>query len=163
MKGRRRKLVLTAVLLVWLMLPFGADAEIVGRTAGGYIHRYTTDKGQDIYFFSIEEETLVETETDVNFDGHTDLTVVTARGASNTYYEFYLWNGREYEYAERWTGDIANYALVDGKYLVSRRDDDDEGMLFYTQICIWEGGVLKTLRTMVSEEETSIAPREEIT
>ena len=122
-------------------------------TAEGYIHRYTADNGQEIYFASSEREALVSYD-DVNFDEHPDLAVVTALGASNAFYEFYLWNGSEYEYAERWTSDIINYELVDGKYLVSRSNDGNAGALFHAQICVWDGNVLKVIRTMVSEEET---------
>ena len=141
------------VLVLCLLLPCVANAEIVGRTADGYIHRYVADNGQEIYFVSNTEEALVETDADVNFDGHPDLAVVTAMGASNAFYEFYLWNGSEYVYAERQTDDIVNYELVDGKYLVSRSNDGSAGLLFHVQICVWEGNALKTIRTMVSEEE----------
>ncbi len=152
MNTRRISALLVIALL--LALPFGSLAEVVGRTADGYIQRYTADNGQEIYFVSTTEEALVETDTDVNFDGHPDLAVVTTLGASNAWYEFYLWNGSEYEYAERWTGDIINYYLAGGKYLVSQSNDGSAGMLFHAEICVWDGNVLKTLRTMVSEEET---------
>ncbi len=58
------------------------------------------------------------------------------------------------EYAERWTSDIVNYSLADGKYLVSRSNDGNAGALFHAQICVWDGNILKTIRTMESEEET---------
>ena len=147
---------LCAAFALVMCLGVTASAEIVGKTADGWIHRYIADNGQEIYFVSTGEEALVETDADVNFDGHPDLAVVTALGASNTFYEFYLWNGSEYEYAERWTDDIINYELVDGRYLVSRSNDGSAGALFHVQICVWEGTILKTVRTMVSEEETSV-------
>ena len=103
----------------------------------------------------MEKEPPVRYE-DVNFDGHPDLVMVTALGASNAYYEFYLWNGSEYEYAEHWIDDIINYELVDGQYLVSRSNDGNAGTLFHAEICVWDGNVLKSIRTIVSEEETSI-------
>lgn len=150
----QRVLLLLAMVMI-LALPCMAGAEIVGRTADGYIHRYTADNGQEIYFVSLEKEPMIKYE-DVNFDGHPDLALIVALGVSNARYEFYLWKGSKYEYAERWTEDIVNYELVDGKYLVSHRDDGSAGLLFRTEICAWEGNVLKTLRTMVSEEETDI-------
>ena len=150
----QRVLTFIAVMLV-LALPNAAGAEVMGRTEDGYIHRFTADNGQEIYFVSLEEDAMVRYD-DINFDGHPDLVAVVALGASNARYEFYLWNGSEYAYADRWTDDIVNYELVDGKYLVSRRDDGNAGMLFKTQICVWDGNVLKPLRTMVSEEETVI-------
>ena len=144
-----------AMILITMCLAFTASAEVVGRTADGYIHRYTADNGQEIYFVSTEEEPPVSYD-DVNFDGHPDLVLVTILGASNAYHEFYLWNGSEYEYAEHEAHDIVNYELVDGKYLLSRSNDGSAGALFHAQICVWDGPVLKSIRTMVSEEETSI-------
>ena len=152
---RIQRVFMMALMALLLALPCVAGAEIVGRTAEGYIHRYTADNGQEIYFVSLEEDAMVRYD-DVNFDGHPDLAVTVALGASNARYEFYLWNGSEYAYAECWTGDIFNYALVDGKYLVSHRNDGRAGLLFCTEICVWEDNVLKTRRTMVSEEETDI-------
>lgn len=146
---------ISIIAVIVMCLAAAASAEIVGRTADGYIHRYAADNGQEIYFVSNTEEAVVRID-DVNFDGHPDLAVVTAQGGSNTWYEFYLWNGSGYEYAERWTGDIANYQLADGKYLLSRTDDGSGGMLFHAQICVWEGSILKTVRTMASEEEYTI-------
>ncbi len=147
---------LSVIFMITMCLAITASAEIVGRTADGYINRYTADNGQEIYFVSNTEEPLVETDKDVNFDGHPDLAVVTVLGVSNAYYEFYLWNGSEYEYAERWTGDIVNYTLADERYLVSRSNDGNAGALFHAEICVWDGNILKSIRTMVSEEETSI-------
>ncbi|MBQ9264991.1 MAG: hypothetical protein IJ189_12400 [Clostridia bacterium] len=154
---KTRAITFCSILMTTLLclLPGLAGAEIVGRTYDGYIHRYTADNGQDIYFVSTSEEALVETGRDVNFDGHSDLAVVTALGASNAFYEFYLWNGSEYEYAERWTSDIVNFELVADKYLVSRSNDGSAGMLFTAQICVWDGAILKAIRTMVAEEETT--------
>ena len=148
-------ILLSAAIMISMCLAITASAEIVGRTADGYIHRYTADNGQEIYFVSIEEDAPVKYD-DVNFDGHPDLAVVTALGASNAYYEFYVWNGSEYEYAEHWAEKIINYELADGQYLVSRSNDGNAGALFHAEICVWDGNVLKTIRTMVSEEETSI-------
>ncbi len=147
-------LLIAAAAVSAVCLADTASAEIVGRTADGYIHRYTADNGQEIYFVSNNEEALVSYD-DVNFDGHPDLAVITALGVSNAYYEFYLWNDGVYEYAERSTSDIVNYELVDGQYLVSRSDDGSAGALFHAQICVWDGSVLKVIRTMVSEEKKS--------
>ena len=153
MKIQTGACILAAVLL--LAMPCIAGAEIVGRCTDGYIHRYTADNGQEIYFVSTEEQPFVSYD-DVNFDGHPDLAVVTVLGASNAWHEFYLWNGSGYEYAELDAGDIINYELADGRYVVSRSNDGNAGLLFHAQICVWEGNTLKVIRTMVSEEETSI-------
>lgn len=145
--------VFSMIIALLLTMAGVANAEIVGRTSDDYIHRYIADNGQEIYFVSTSEEEYVEIQ-DVNFDGHPDLAIVTALGASNAYYEFYLWNGTSYEYAERQTDDIINYALVDDRYLVSKSNDGSAGALFHAQICVWDGNMLKTIRTMVSEEES---------
>ena len=155
MKTKGIRALFALILAGVCLLPALAGAEIVGRTYDGYIHRYTADNGQEIYFVSLLEEALVSYD-DVNFDGHPDLAVVTAQGASNTFYEFYLWNGAGYEYAERETRDIVNYELAGGKYLVSRSNDGSAGALFHAQVCVWDGPVLKTIRTMAAEEETAI-------
>ena len=144
-----------AAMLMMTVMPCGAGAEIVGRTADSYIHRYLADNGQEMYLVSTEREVPVSYD-DVDFDGHPDLCVVTVLGASNARYEFYLWRDGKYEYAERWTSDIINYELVDGKYLVSRSNDGSAGMLFHVQVCVWDGNILKSVRTMVSEEEKAI-------
>ena len=154
MKTRRIAFWIALLLLAGTVL--SAGAEVVGRTADALIHRFTAGNGQEIYFVSTAEETIVDTATDVNFDGQPDLTVVTAQGASNTFFAFYLWNGSEYVPAEPVPGDVANYALVDGRYLVSWRNDGSAGLLCHAEICVWEGSELKTIRTLDAEEETVI-------
>ena len=73
---------LCAAFALMMCLGVTASAEIVGKTADGWIHRYIADNGQEIYFVSTGEEALVETDADVNFDGHPDLevTFVTEAG-----------------------------------------------------------------------------------
>ena len=44
---------------------------------------------------------------------------------------------------------------MNGRYLLSRSNDGNAGMLFHAQICVWDGMILKTIRTMVAEEETT--------
>ena len=41
-------ILLSAILIITMCLAVTASAEIVGRTADGYIHRYTADNGQEI-------------------------------------------------------------------------------------------------------------------
>jgi hypothetical protein len=149
-----KKYILIFIVFTAFLISCAAKAEIVGKTADGFIHRYIASNGQEIYFVSTGQEALVNIDTDVNFDGYPDLTVVTNRGASNFFYEFFLWNGKEYEYAEYKTDDIVNFYPAYGKYIVSERNDGSAGALFKTQICIWDGNILKAVRTMVSEEET---------
>ena len=41
--------------------------------------------------------------------------------------------------------------------MLSRSNDGSAGMLFHAQICVWDGDVLKPFRTMVAEEEETVA------
>ncbi len=151
---KRKILLFTLVCTLALSSVMAACADVVGRTQDGYIHRYTAENGQDIFFVSTEENPQILTDTDVNFDGHPDLAIVTSMGVSNTFYTFYLWDGSKYVYPQCMTDGIANYELVDGKYVVSHSNDGWAGALFKDQICVWKGSALEALRTMVSEEET---------
>ena len=65
-------ILLSVMIMISMCLVLTASAEIVGRTADEYIHRYLADNGQEIYFVSIEEEPPVRYD-DVNFDEHPDL------------------------------------------------------------------------------------------
>ncbi len=154
MKSKLTAGLLAVLMALTALLPAMAGAEIIGRPADGYMHRYVADNGQEICFVSSSEEALVETDADVNFDGYPDLAVVTSLGASNAWYEFYLWEDGKYVFAERETDSSINYSLAGGKYLVSWSNDGSAGLLFHAQVCRWDGNVLKLVRAMTSEEET---------
>lgn len=38
----------------------------------------------------------------------------------------------------------------------TRNNDGNAGALFHAEICDWDGNVLKSIRTIVSEEETAM-------
>ena len=68
---------LCSLLLILLLLPAAAPAEVVGREGmygERYIHRIEAPNGQALYYLSKEEEAFV-TYRDVNFDGTEDIVV----------------------------------------------------------------------------------------
>ena len=90
------------VLLLALLLCLPAAAEIVGTTPQDeYIHRYVAPNGQEIYYVSHEDEWATVQQQDVNFDGHDDLVFLITQGASNGFFEFYVWDDGQYVLAGR--------------------------------------------------------------
>ena len=146
-------------ILVWLtvllMLAAPASAEILGRSAeGDYICRYTADNGQDIYYVSLNEMEYVE-KKDLNGDGQEDLSILVSLGASNAWYDFYLYQEGRYVQAQRdgYGYGLVNYSLTDQGYIETRSNDGCAGALFTACIFRWEGIKLQCLRSMVSSPE----------
>lgn len=130
-----------------------AVTQIVGTTPdGGYIHACEVGAGEFVYFVATELDPQLSME-DVNFDGQTDLVFTTLRGATNFYYEFFVWTPRGYVRAEYpvATG-IANYRLDPERgYVVSSANAGSAGALYEDFIFRWEGTSLRTVRCAVSE------------
>jgi len=139
-----------AALLLCAALPAGA--EIVGRSGDEFIHRYIAPNGQEIYFTSWEEEPPLEFK-DVNGDGAEDIVIVTAIGASNAVYAFWVWDGEQYAWAMENCPDygLYNYGLTEDGRVVSRANNGYAGALFSAEIYGWDGPRLKLLRKMVSD------------
>lgn len=131
----------------------GAATQIVGTTPdGGYIHACEVGAGEFVYFVATEPDPEITME-DVNFDGQTDLVFTTVRGATNLYFEFFVWTPQGYVRAEYpvATG-IANYRLdPDRGYVVSSANGGSAGALYEDFIFRWEGTSLRTVRCAVSE------------
>ena len=130
-----------------------AVSSIVGTTAdGGYIHAYDAGNGQMIYFVAMEAEPFI-TREDVNFDGHEDLVVTTIRGATNCYYEFFVWTGSGYVRADHpGLEGVANYVLYPEKgYVYSSANGGNAGALFEDCLMYWDGATLRLVRRAVSE------------
>ena len=94
--------------------------------ADRYIHRIEAPNGQALYYLSTEEDAFV-TAQDVNFDGVDDLVVFSARGASNAWVLFFVWDGNAYVRATWDAGEdtgLPNYELLpeDGLLLASCDD-----------------------------------------
>lgn len=149
---------LCSLLLVLLLLPAAAPAEVVGREGmygDEYIHRIEAPNGQALYYLSREEEAFV-TYRDVNFDGVEDIVVISVQGASNTWFLFFVWDGENYVRAGWDAGDdtgLPNYELLaeDGLVLASC-NDGWAGGLHHRWLYRWEGTDLRLVRSAVSEE-----------
>ena len=155
---------LCSLLLVLLLLPAAAPAEVVGRDGmygDRYIHRIEAPNGQALYYLSKEEEAFV-TCRDVNFDGMEDIVVISAQGASNTWFLFFVWDGENYVRAGWDAGDdtgLPNYELLAGDGLVLASSNDGwVGGLHHRRLYRWEGTDLRLVRSAVSEmdQETAI-------
>lgn len=146
------KKVLSVLLLLCLLLP--AQAEIVGRTSEGeLIHTYTADNGQLIYFTALEDAPFIE-KADVNFDGLEDLVVCVSAGASNGFFEFFVFDGENYVQAmhDGIGYGICNYQLYPEKGLVlSHANNGFAGALYEACLFKWEGTDLKLIRRAVSD------------
>lgn len=140
--------------LILLCMAFSAQAEIVGRTSEGeFIHSYTADNGQLIYFTALEDEPFIE-KADVNFDGLEDLVVCVSAGASNGFFEFFVYDGENYVQASH-DGigyGICNYQLYPEKGLVlSHANNGFAGALHEACLFKWDGTNLKMIRRAVSD------------
>ena len=154
---------LCSLLLVLLLLPAAAPAEVVGREGmygDEYIHRIEAPNGQALYYLSKEEEAFV-TYRDVNFDGMEDIVVISSQGASNTWFLFFVWDGENYVRAGWDAGDdtgLPNYELLAGDGLVLASCNDGwAGGLHHRWLYRWEGTDLRLVRSAVSEEYREMA------
>lgn len=154
---------LCSLLLVLLLLPAAALAEVVGREGmygDEYIHRIEAPNGQALYYLSKEEEAFV-TYRDVNFDGMEDIVVISSQGASNTWFLFFVWDGENYVRAGWDAGDdtgLPNYELLAGEGLVLASCNDGwAGGLHHRWLYRWEGTDLQLVRSAVSEEYQEMA------
>lgn len=156
-----KKLMLAACLALTLAMPgTKAFCEVVGRTQEDWIHRYTAPNGQEIYYVSfLSEDGEFVTMEDVNFDGVDDVVVLTSFGASNAFYEFYVWDGAQYTLATRNQGldtGLANYQLYPQQGLVlSHANNGLAGLAHETDIFRWEGTSLTLVRSAVSDYENT--------
>lgn len=154
---------LCSLLLVLLLLPAAALAEVVGREGmygDEYIHRIEAPNGQALYYLSKEEEAFVSYR-DVNFDGMEDIVVISSQGASNTWFLFFVWDGENYVRAGWDAGDdtgLPNYELLAGEGLVLASCNDGwAGGLHHRWLYRWEGTDLRLVRSAVSEEYQEMA------
>ena len=88
---------------------------------------------------------------DVNFDGHDDLVVITALGASNALYTFYLWDEAADTFV--WYGgeDVWNYLLLPERgQIISQGANGHAGLLHETTVYQWSdsGKELLPLRSV---------------
>ena len=152
----KRKISLALLLALLLCMP--AAAEIVGTTPQDeYIHRYVAPNGQEIYYVSREDEWATVQQQDVNFDGHDDLVFLITQGASNGFFEFYVWDDGQYVLAGRnalHDDGLPNFTLEPELGLVTTYHQIGwAGLLHEKHIFRWEGNDLKLVRYAVSEEQ----------
>ena len=152
-----RRKIGTALLFV-LLLCMPAMAEIVGTTPQfEYIHRYIAPNGQNIYYVSREDEWATVQQKDVNFDGHDDLVFLITLGASNGFFEFYVWDEGQYVLAGRnalHDDGLPNCVLDPERGLVTTYHQIGwAGLLHEKHIFRWEGNDLKLVRYAISENQ----------
>ena len=150
------------LLMAWMFsacfFAMPACGEIVGQTPQSeYIHRYTAPNGQEIYYVSREDEWATVQQEDVNFDGHDDLVFLITLGASNGFFEFYVWDDGQYVLAGRndlFDLGLGNYELdPQNGYVISHYSNGWAGLLHEKHIFRWEGNDLKLVRYAISEEQ----------
>ena len=96
-----------------------------------------------------EDDGLVEL-VDVNFDGHDDLVVTTAVGASNAVYAFYLWDEAAGAFETEAQPEVWNYQLYPAQGLVlSHGTSGWAGLLHESRVYGWKEGKLTQLRSSV--------------
>ncbi len=155
------------LLLTLLVLPVSSLAAegrkwlpctLVGKTQEGNILRADgTPMGKGVYFLSIGEpgdRGLAYLE-DVNFDGVEDVVTVYAMGASNEFFDFYVWNGTDYTLAFPYTGDrFGNYQLYPALGMVITHTNDGwAGALHETVMYRWQGAKLNAIRVGTGTSE----------
>ncbi len=161
---------LSLLTALCLLAGFSCAAAAEGETSGGVekltvavdqaIYRYTAANGQELYFVAdAAEEPVVQME-DVNFDGTDDVVVTTRMGSSNAYYEFYVWDGKQYVYASLdglSESGLTNYSLdADKKYVISHANNGLAGLECEVGIYRWEGVELKPVRILKSETKSEL-------
>ncbi len=145
-------------LMFFLLLAAPATAEIVAQTPQEeYIHRYAAENGQDIYYVSREDEWANVLKEDVNFDGHDDLVFPVTLGASNGFFEFWLWEDGQYVLAGRnalFDSGLPNYRLHPEQGLVSTwQHNGSAGLMHEAHIFRWDGTNLKLVRYAIAENQ----------
>ena len=151
-----------SIVLLALLLCLPAAAEIVGTTPQDeYIHRYIAPNGQEIYYVSHEYEWATEQQQDVNFDGHDDLVFLITQGASNGFFEFYVWDDGRYVLAGRnalHDDSLPNFTLEPELGLVTTYQQIGwAGLLHEKHIFRWKGSDLELVRYAVSENQRTSA------
>ena len=131
-----------------------AETELLART-GMYndlnVYRLTAPNGQQLYFTSYDEAENYPVEfTDVNFDGADDLVVTVALGATNSWQQFFIWNGSEYEHASWNCGDetgLPNLSLFPEQGLIlTYCNSGSAGLENALHLYRWDGAQLLVVR-----------------
>ena len=139
---------------------------VVGVSGDEFIWRFQEDNGQIIYFTSREADPFIQYQ-DINFDGIDDLVFLTATGAGNTYYTFFVNLNGKYErvFLMGHENDAAcNFQLHPDQQLLSVSvHHGAAGALCEKVLFRWAGTNLLPVRRMVSEEYTETTHDEQTT
>jgi len=128
----------------------------VGETFDGYyIYSWTAPNGQTLYF-SGREDPGIKME-DVNFDGHEDVVVCIIRGASNFFFQFFVWEDGQYAHVRN-NGleyGVCNYHLYPEYGIVHSDINNGRAGAEHEDVLLrWEGSELHAIRRAVSEHAT---------
>lgn len=123
-----------------------------------YIHQYIAPNGKPLYFTAEMPDPPITLE-DVNFDGYQDVVVLTIDGASNAYFEFYVYDPATDAYQWVWhpgmEGGLANYRLYPAQGVVTAHANNGAaGALHEDYLYTWEGNELKLIRSVIAEDLT---------
>lgn len=149
---------LAALLCLFCAQGALAETELLART-GMYndlnVYRLTAPNGQQLYFTSYDEVENYPIEMeDVNFDGTDDLVVAVALGATNSWHQFFIWNGSEYEHASWNCGDetgLPNLSLYPELGLVATYcNAGSAGLENRLHVYRWDGAQLLVVRWAVA-------------
>lgn len=130
------------------------SVEKLALTGGGAIYRYTAPDGQEIYLVADERQEPVLHREDVNFDGVEDVVALTRLGASNAFYDFFVWDGRQYVYATPpgQEAGLANYGLdADRGYVWTQANNGMAGLECEYGVYRWQGTELAPVRVLRAE------------
>ncbi len=157
---------LFALFLSLMLCPF-ASAEIVGSTPQSeYIHRYVAPNGQEIYYVSREDEWATIQQKDVNFDGHDDLVLLITQGASNGFFEFYVWDDGQYVLAGRnalHEDGLPNFTLYPEQGLIGTYHQIGwAGLLHEEHLFRWNGNDLELVRYAISQSHQTAVYEEDV-
>ena len=148
-------------LLVFLLALTPSMAEedmeslrVMGVSGDEFIWRFQADNGQNIYFTSREAEPFIQYQ-DINFDGIPDLTILTTRGASNSFYKLFVFSNNHYSPVRLmgYEGDAVNFQLHPKEKLLSTYANNGyAGALFESTLYQWDGTDLYPVRKATSDE-----------
>ena len=105
-------------------------------------------------------------EKDVNFDGHDDLVFLITLGASNGFFEFYVWDDGQYVLAGHNAlndNGLPNFELYpEQELVVTNHQIGWAGLLHEKHIFRWEGNDLKLVRYAVSEHQKTAISQDDV-
>lgn len=153
---------LAVLLCVFRLLPCALSessapaTHIVGLSGDDFIHQFTADNGQTLYFTAMEKDPFVQYQ-DVNFDGVTDISIITCRGASNFFSKLFIHENGTYRpvTCQGMEAELVNLQLhPEEKRISTHAQNGAAGALFENCLYRWEGSELRLERRATSAELT---------